>query len=91
MAVMPVMLCSTEWTVGPAGRTGCTSTAVTRTRASGRTGSSIRTNPPCSLWNRVTEPRDGAYVETGRAAGDEELVLTVPFPIAITSSALVTR
>ncbi|GLY28313.1 Uma2 family endonuclease [Kineosporia sp. NBRC 101731] len=43
---------------------------------------------PCVL---TLELRDGAYAETGRATGDEELVLAVPFPIAITPSALVTR
>jgi Uma2 family endonuclease len=37
------------------------------------------------------ELRDGVYYETGKAAGDEELVLTVPFPITIVPSALVTR
>lgn len=37
------------------------------------------------------ELRDGVYYETGKAAGDEELVLSVPFPITIVPSALVTR
>jgi len=37
------------------------------------------------------ELRDGVYYETGKAAGDEELVLTVPFPLTIVPSALVTR
>lgn len=39
----------------------------------------------------VLELRDGVYYETGKAAGGEELDLSVPFPITIVPSALVRR
>ncbi|MCD5313471.1 Uma2 family endonuclease [Kineosporia babensis] len=39
----------------------------------------------------VLELREGVYYETGKAAGDEELELSVPFAITIVPSALVTR
>ncbi len=36
----------------------------------------------------VLELRDGVYVETGRAVGDEPLTVGVPYPLAIVPSAL---
>jgi hypothetical protein len=41
--------------------------------------------PSITAWDL----RDGAYVEVGRATGDGELTLTLPFPVTVRPSTLV--